>query len=465
MDLVNRNHSSTAPLHKKCFAFLGNKCLAVLGIFDSVRVWVLHGRELRLFSKEENDLRRDRLDIQMHDTQGPWTLQTAFYATSGTCVHRSKYTTGKTMETLDLETLKLLASRDPESLLPVKIAASQNPGQSSGIVKIITCVQAVWFCSQCIARMSNGLAISLLELNTFAHCISAFFIYGFWWYKPYDITSHTFIQSDMLDFLFLRRTAVSTSQRLKYTFGDVGLCAHDGDGARVLLAVFDLIETPGELEETTKLLKISHKDVIPGTEFSLVAQSRRGLPADENRVFFLPEQSLIHWQRLWCFTVETSFATAGVDKLFALSQPEARLSNIDTELLTLMMVFPLRLDSSSTIKTWSIQGIILPNVAFLLYGGLHLLAWQYHFRSKTEAILWKVSGVLTASSGVASSVLVNLYWISADTTVIFLLLMFAWTVVNMAARTYLFIESFIALPNSPASTYQIPNWMAYIPHV
>ena len=39
------------------------------------------------------------------------------------------------------------------------------------------------------------MAISLLELNTFAHCISAFFIYIFWWHKPYSVATHVYIES------------------------------------------------------------------------------------------------------------------------------------------------------------------------------------------------------------------------------------------------------------------------------
>jgi hypothetical protein len=217
MSSMNRHRDSATSqgrkLPKKCFDWLANILLASFSIFDRVRMWIYHSTELRAFSAEQNDLRKDRLDIELHDTHGPWTMRTAFYAISGTCVYRSKYTTGKTITTLNIETLNFLASKEPESLLPVKIAASQNPGQSSGIVKGITCIQAIWFCSQCIARMSNGMAISLLELNTFAHCVSALFIYGFWWYKPYDVNSHIFVQRKALDFLFLKHTAVEASEQ------------------------------------------------------------------------------------------------------------------------------------------------------------------------------------------------------------------------------------------------------------
>lgn len=37
--------------------------------------------------------------------------------------------------------------------------------------------------------------------------------------------------------------------------------------------------------------------------------------------------------------------------------------------------------------------------------------------------------------------------------------------VNVLARTFLLVESFIALPNSPSSVYQSPRWTVYVPHI
>ena len=45
----------------------------------------------------------------------------------------------------------------------------------------------MWFCAQCIARLSQGLGISLLELSTFGHALVTLFIYCVWWSKPLDI--------------------------------------------------------------------------------------------------------------------------------------------------------------------------------------------------------------------------------------------------------------------------------------
>jgi hypothetical protein len=125
MNLVNRSRNSTPvrerKIHQKCVELLGNTCLSVLGIFDKVRMLIRHTTELRTFSAEQTDLRKDRLDARIDDTQEPWTMQTAFHGISGACVHRSRYTTGKTVTTLDLGTLDSIASEELEALLPIQL--------------------------------------------------------------------------------------------------------------------------------------------------------------------------------------------------------------------------------------------------------------------------------------------------------------------------------------------------------
>jgi len=363
MNLVNRNRTATPAqsrkLHKKCADSLGNTCLAVFDVFDQIRMLTHHMAESRSFSKEQDDLRKDRMDVEMHDVQGPRTMKTAFHATIGTCVYRSKYTAGKTMITLDFETLNFLATEEPETLLPVKIAASQNPGQSSGIVKTIIRVQAAWFCSQCISRMRSDMAISLLELNTFAHCVSAFFIYGFWWHKPHDINSHAFVQSEILDFVFLKHVAIEAS-RHGHGNDTVELYAYDSFEAEVHLDSVSVFLRHFHPEENNMFLKITDRDMVPGTGFSL------RLPGPGSPFFLLHKDSLAHWQRLWRFTVEISFAIASVDPKNALLQPKRRLKNIrgDTMDILLKIILPAGGPASEIeVPSW-----ILANIAFVSTG-------------------------------------------------------------------------------------------------
>lgn len=61
--------------------------------------------------------------------------------------------------------------------------------KADALAKPILCIQALWFCAQCITRLVERLGITLLELNAFAHCICAIVIYFIWWHKPYDVKS------------------------------------------------------------------------------------------------------------------------------------------------------------------------------------------------------------------------------------------------------------------------------------
>ena len=85
----------------------------------------------------------------------------AFYALGGGCVYSSK--TGEE-RTLRGNAIVHLAQYEPRSLLQLQRV------------------------------------VYLLEINTFAHCISTLLIYVFWWDKPYDVETHTVVESKSLDF-------------------------------------------------------------------------------------------------------------------------------------------------------------------------------------------------------------------------------------------------------------------------
>ena len=85
----------------------------------------------------------------------------------------------------------MLARHKPEVIRHISPADIKDKSKSDGLAKLITCWQAIWFCIQCICRLADGLSISLLELNVFAHAICALIIYALWWSKPKDISEPT----------------------------------------------------------------------------------------------------------------------------------------------------------------------------------------------------------------------------------------------------------------------------------
>lgn len=119
---------------------------------------------------------------------------------------------------------------------------------------------------------------------------------------------------------------------------------------------------------------------------------------------------------------------------------------------------------------WAKSGVSRPPVmglTFLLYGAIHSLAWEYHFPTKAEAVTWRCASVATASSGliVFLTILRSLPTYRSAAYTVLHYITYILVIVAILASSFLVVESFRALPNSPPSIYEVPRWTAYIPHI
>lgn len=110
------------------------------------------------------------------------------------------------------------------------------------------------------------------------------------------------------------------------------------------------------------------------------------------------------------------------------------------------------------------------SVVGLFYGGVHLAAWNSHFPSPAEQILWQVSALATAiatSTFVLSlclSVIVtknNSKWVGKICGIVVGISVFPCLVF----RVYLLLEGFLALRRLPIRSYEIAKWANMWPHV
>lgn len=190
------------------------------------------------------------------------------------------------------------------------------------------------------------------------------------------------------------------------------------------------------------------------------------------------------WQNFWLAWVKTNrpLPTKSLPKLLPWFHKRAAASP------------DLHDDLSRQIRcaTYTLSMTITMTLTFIIYGGLHLLAWQYNFNSEPERYLWRISAVVTASSGlmlitlrlagIIDELRFNLcykgpgwkelsrndeaksrFYKYVATGIKWLSCLMA--VLNAASRAFLVVESFIALPNSPLSTYTTPSRTSYIPHI
>ena len=149
----------------------------------------------------------------------PWTMTHSFYAVMGGFAfdtsnaepnflpnHRSRLC-------ISVYGLSYIALKAPELIPDIAETQIKDKSKADGLAKIIVCLQALWFCVQCITRVSQRKAISLLELNTFAHAFCALLIYALWWHKPQDIEEPTLLQGqeewEMCTFLCMNSTTSS----------------------------------------------------------------------------------------------------------------------------------------------------------------------------------------------------------------------------------------------------------------
>ncbi|KAF2866660.1 hypothetical protein BDV95DRAFT_504241 [Massariosphaeria phaeospora] len=115
----------------------------------------------------------------------------------------------------------------------------------------------------------------------------------------------------------------------------------------------------------------------------------------------------------------------------------------------------------------------------MFYGGIHLTAWTRTFRTDTQSLLWKLSGIGIASTGL----ILHLCWAvhlgfqdmrtrlrgsdeSSDAVgYIFVFFAILLSLFYLFCRTYIIVASFMDITHLPDSAFEVPRWSQYFPHV
>jgi hypothetical protein len=93
----------------------------------------------------------------------------------------------------------------------------------------------------------------------------------------------------------------------------------------------------------------------------------------------------------------------------------------------------------------------------VLYGGLHAVAWDAHFPSYPEQIIWRVSVILVVL--LTPLVLYGMDFGYSKN------LRIRWFAIAIVLRLYLVLEAFISVRSVPVGAYQTVNWVGFLPHI
>ena len=115
---------------------------------------------------------------------------------------------------------------------------------------------------------------------------------------------------------------------------------------------------------------------------------------------------------------------------------------------------------------WDISSVSGMTIVTMVFGGIHCVAWSFHFPSQTEQLLWRISS--TAITGIPLALIgIGLIQLDDDNPVevilafTFILLVFLYPV----SRILLLVLCLTTLRSLPLSAYQTVQWTIFFPHV
>ncbi|KAJ7117540.1 hypothetical protein C8R44DRAFT_559740, partial [Mycena epipterygia] len=77
-----------------------------------------------------------------------------------------------------------------------QVEAEDISDKSKGdtLCKGVALLQGLWFVTQCLARISQHLPVTQLEVATLAFALINVFIWSLWWAKPLDVERHIVVE-------------------------------------------------------------------------------------------------------------------------------------------------------------------------------------------------------------------------------------------------------------------------------
>lgn len=273
--------------------------------------------------------------------------------------------------TLTLKGLRFIAQRNPDLIPDLSVSAITDKGKANMFTKVITCGQALWFGIQCLTRSTQGLSISLLEINTAVHATCALVLYFFfWWNKPLDVEELNICTHEDIHHI----AAYGLTQKLSRNPS--------------LFVTFSLVDVDGTDGHEHLNSSIDSETAVPHPTVKHILLRPSRDPKLSPRAYLVYHGFVLSKKEIGCLTaldfqrsklaskavVEYGlYAGEGVSFLSVRSRnkPEPSLSSV-------------RSDERPLLFGYSTIGYLL---AGLFYGGVHLNVWNRPFRGETDELL------------------------------------------------------------------------------
>ncbi|EFX04265.1 hypothetical protein CMQ_1193 [Grosmannia clavigera kw1407] len=285
--------------------------------------------------------------------------------------------------TLTTTGILFLAKLEPDLIPDISEEQIRDKSKTNPLAKILTCLQALWFCAQVLSHLGQNLAVTLLELNTSAHALCALCVYFMWWNKPLDI-----VEPFSIDVQSDRAAALCAMFCYNFEGGFYHLCRFEGKPyqqhdllqvrGRICLDLDELLQSPEQQESVNE----QHvHDIQEQPEWRNLRYKN-----DEKRPYFFdkvelraPNCSSLDYLLRYVNTIDFGSADVGrgnrrwpaylLPLFFTIKERDVNLPYYDT-------LYHATLAVTSCV-----------------YGAWHLIAWGGPFRGRTEMVLWRGSAI------------------------------------------------------------------------
>ncbi|KAF7293065.1 hypothetical protein MIND_01205900 [Mycena indigotica] len=357
-----------------------------------------------------------------------------------------------------------------ERQTPVEI---KDKSKADLLSKLLALAQLLWFVLQIMMRVATGLPLSELEIATVAFAFIPLCTWWFWKDKPKDVGEAIRLDIEPGKELGLKQlgnqVVRTSSQSPLVVEVKAELDASDSDSDTVVSTSDAMSGEPDDpprsvpgykMEEPGNGLQHQTSLCRSGTDTTLV-ESEVGNDGCETRHTEKPKSEyglLAHqsWsQQLGVLLTATIFGTYP-------KTPEMKQR-------TAVPIFwpgPWPKNKSGVSAT-PLQALALQFLISLLFGAIHLLAWDLHFPSVIELWMWRASAtaiiiiplfgliLAMASSGLKNGALRTA--VMSTNHVL--------AVVYILARMTLLALPFTTLRNLPSGVYVDFSWSSFIPHI
>lgn len=435
---------------------------------------------------------------------------------------------GRKQVTIPRNILEWLAENEPDVIPDISSRHIANKSKANGLAKLLVCVQAGYFGLQTVARLVQGLTVTLLELNVFAHVVCTLLTYAFWWNKPLDIEEPTAIYTDDPK---IASICAALWCRSSVSFDTPLVVRREQPTTELMLGVSvrieQLILSPRRAQELWTqcfdstsaaphqgIRYFSNRGYMPENGYLRVLVDRTDYGNLENRILIELGGALVK-SELEKLDIDFHGGCLGPnDQIYAAFKEDHLRCYLcahrhPTGLYFLGPDSPVWISLKPRIRNWpGINGLFEPfkhiglfTAASVLYGGWHLTAWNGPFRTAVEGILWKVSAVGVSVSVILEQALYalleshNCFKYRATNmdpkplgglrkllepsepfknsiivlwaVLDFLVPIILWLNLCLLifSRAYLVVESCISLAFVPDGAFTIPQWSFYIPHI